>query len=95
MAGLGLRCRDVRTREVGVQDINHKVRGGSFLGWGGGGRVLGFFPFFGVYSGVDKGYMGLRCKDLRLGFRGCGSFLGAEGFTGVQLGVHWGRGLGT
>lgn len=26
MAHLGLRCRDVRTREVGIQDIHHKVR---------------------------------------------------------------------
>lgn len=28
MAGLGLACRDVRTREAGIQDIHHKV---SFL----------------------------------------------------------------
>eukprot|EP00877_Chromochloris_zofingiensis_P012826 jgi/Chrzof1/7798/Cz02g36320.t1 len=26
MAALGLRCRDVRTREVGIQDIHHKVK---------------------------------------------------------------------
>jgi elongator complex protein 3 len=26
MAALGLRCRDVRTREAGIQDIHHKVR---------------------------------------------------------------------
>uniref|UniRef100_A0A7R9VYY6 Elongator complex protein 3 n=1 Tax=Chlamydomonas euryale TaxID=1486919 RepID=A0A7R9VYY6_9CHLO len=26
MAHLGLRCRDVRTREVGIQDIHHRVR---------------------------------------------------------------------
>jgi elongator complex protein 3 len=26
MARLGLACRDVRTREVGIQDIHHKVR---------------------------------------------------------------------
>ena len=26
MAHLGLRCRDVRTREVGIQDIHHKVK---------------------------------------------------------------------
>ena len=26
MARLGLRCRDVRTREVGIQDIHHKVK---------------------------------------------------------------------
>mmetsp|Transcript_21835 Transcript_21835/g.37291 ORF Transcript_21835/g.37291 Transcript_21835/m.37291 type:complete len:590 (-) Transcript_21835:666-2435(-) len=26
MAALGLRCRDVRTREVGIQDIHHRVR---------------------------------------------------------------------
>lgn len=25
MAALGLRCRDVRTREAGIQDIHHKV----------------------------------------------------------------------
>lgn len=25
MARLGLRCRDVRTREVGIQDIHHRV----------------------------------------------------------------------
>lgn len=29
MAALGLRCRDVRTREVGIQDIHHKVRPGA------------------------------------------------------------------
>ncbi|GFH14619.1 elongator complex protein 3, partial [Haematococcus lacustris] len=26
MASLGLRCRDVRTREVGIQDVHHKVK---------------------------------------------------------------------
>ena len=26
MADLGTRCRDVRTREVGIQEIHHKVR---------------------------------------------------------------------
>jgi len=26
MAALGLRCRDVRTREVGIQDVHYKVR---------------------------------------------------------------------
>ena len=26
MAELGLRCRDVRTREVGIQDIHHRIR---------------------------------------------------------------------
>ncbi len=26
MRDLGLKCRDVRTREVGIQDIHHKVR---------------------------------------------------------------------
>mmetsp|Transcript_2365 Transcript_2365/g.5929 ORF Transcript_2365/g.5929 Transcript_2365/m.5929 type:complete len:600 (-) Transcript_2365:243-2042(-) len=26
MAALGLRCRDVRTREVGIQDIHHRVK---------------------------------------------------------------------
>jgi elongator complex protein 3 len=33
MAALGLRCRDVRTREAGIQDIHHKVfaRGNPFL----------------------------------------------------------------
>ncbi len=28
MAHLGLRCRDVRTREVGIQDIHHKASSG-------------------------------------------------------------------
>ena len=26
MGDLGLQCRDVRTREAGIQDIHHKVR---------------------------------------------------------------------
>ena len=26
MKDLGLECRDVRTREVGIQEIHHKVR---------------------------------------------------------------------
>ncbi len=26
LAQLGLRCRDVRTREVGIQEIHHRVR---------------------------------------------------------------------
>jgi elongator complex protein 3 len=26
MRDLGLKCRDVRTREVGIQDIHHKIR---------------------------------------------------------------------
>ena len=61
MAALGLRCRDVRTREVGIQDIHHKVRGGGVVGglgfrWAGGGGV-GFWwaglelPFFGGGGG--------------------------------------------
>jgi hypothetical protein len=29
MAALGLRCRDVRTREVGIQDIHRAVSGGG------------------------------------------------------------------
>ena len=28
MGHLGLKCRDVRTRECGIQDIHHKVSGG-------------------------------------------------------------------
>lgn len=28
MGHLGLKCRDVRTRECGIQDIHHKVKGG-------------------------------------------------------------------
>jgi histone acetyltransferase (RNA polymerase elongator complex component) len=31
MGHLGLKCRDVRTRECGIQDIHHKVSGG--VGW--------------------------------------------------------------
>ena len=30
MKDLGLRCRDVRTREAGIQDIHNKVLLGSF-----------------------------------------------------------------
>lgn len=26
MADMGTKCRDVRTREVGIQDIHHKIR---------------------------------------------------------------------
>lgn len=39
MADLGLQCRDVRTREAGIQDIHHKVcqpacaEGLCFLKW--------------------------------------------------------------
>ena len=40
MGHLGLKCRDVRTRECGIQDIHNKVRGGA--GWGAPwGRGLG------------------------------------------------------
>ncbi len=31
MGHLGLKCRDVRTREAGIQDIHHQVRGGAPL----------------------------------------------------------------
>ena len=31
MGDLGLQCRDVRTREAGIQDIHHKV--GAAVGW--------------------------------------------------------------
>ena len=33
MADLGTKCRDVRTREVGIQEIHHKVQANA-----GGGR---------------------------------------------------------
>lgn len=32
MGHLGLKCRDVRTRECGIQDIHHKVRGAADAG---------------------------------------------------------------
>ena len=31
MGDLGLQCRDVRTREAGIQDIHHKVK--AAVGW--------------------------------------------------------------
>ena len=36
MGQLGLACRDVRTRECGIQDIHHKVRAGVVRGGGVG-----------------------------------------------------------
>ena len=33
MGHLGLKCRDVRTREVGIQDIHHKVRANAAVGY--------------------------------------------------------------
>ena len=46
MGHLGLKCRDVRTREVGIQDIHHKARADSVM-WGaaalgGTSALLGF-----------------------------------------------------
>ena len=38
MGDLGLRCRDVRTREVGIQDIHSKVR--AVTGGRGAGAAL-------------------------------------------------------
>lgn len=32
MGALGLKCRDVRTREAGIQDIHHKVGGQRVCG---------------------------------------------------------------
>ena len=33
MGDLGLQCRDVRTREAGIQDIHHKVRAAAGWSW--------------------------------------------------------------
>ncbi len=47
MGALGLRCRDVRTREAGIQDIHHQVGAtGKFTPAGGGcGQCLGDAAF--------------------------------------------------
>ena len=33
MRDLGTQCRDVRTREVGIQEINHKVKPYEVMGY--------------------------------------------------------------
>ena len=67
-AALGLRCRDVRTREVGIQDIHHKVRLFFWGGKGGGFRELGLgVAGFCALLNWSKCSLGLRCRDVRTG----------------------------
>ena len=61
MGHLGLKCRDVRTRECGIQDIHHKVGGwvgGRAGGRRAGGRQAGGRPTNVMHAGMPGGLTG-------------------------------------